>query len=57
MRRIEKLQRDIEIARKKLDQAIGDGSDEALCYELSVELDRLIERYITLEENTETSVV
>lgn len=47
---MEKLQRDIESARKKLDAAIGKGYNEQICYSLSVELDRLIERYIAMKE-------
>lgn len=52
----EELRKKIETARKKLDKAIADGCDEAIIYRISVELDHLIERYITLEENAEISV-
>ena len=51
----EELQRKIEAARKKLDKAIGNGYDETLCYKLSVELDRLVELYITNENGAEVS--
>lgn len=47
---MEKLLREIEAARRRLDDAIGRGCSEQKCYMLSLELDRLIEFYIALEE-------
>ena len=53
---MEKLQREIESARRKLDDAIARGCSEQMCYRLSLELDRLIEYYIILEERTSIPV-
>lgn len=50
MRSVGKLQAEIENARRKLDDAIRNGYNEEECYDLSVALDKLIERYIALEE-------
>ncbi len=47
---MEKLKSSIEAARKKLEDAVGDDYQEQTCYSLSVELDKLIELYISLEE-------
>ena len=41
----------IEIARKRLDEAYAFGNDIEGCYELSREVDRMIERYLDLSEN------
>lgn len=45
------LKRNIELVRKKLDNAIGEGYNEETCYSLSVELDQLIEDYISMKES------
>lgn len=50
MKLLLELQNEIETARKRLDDAIGNGYDEDVCYGLSVELDELIEQYIMMEE-------
>lgn len=47
---MEKLQRNIEVVRERLDHAVEKGYDEHACYSLSLELDRLIELYISMEE-------
>ena len=43
---MERLRRNIEVVREKLDDAVKEGYDEQTCYSLSVELDQLIETYI-----------
>lgn len=53
---MEKLLREIEAARRKLDDAIEEGYSEQMCYVLSLEMDRLIECYIACEEQTNISV-
>jgi hypothetical protein len=50
MERFNILQQEIEDVRKKLDDAIVNDYDEDICYRLSVELDKLIEDYITIKE-------
>lgn len=50
-----KLQEEIEYARKKLDDAIGNGADQQIYYMLSIELDQLIEEYIQLEEEKQVA--
>lgn len=47
----EELQREIELARKDLDSALGDLKDIQRYYDKSVRLDKLIERYIDLCAN------
>ncbi len=53
---MENLQREIETARRKLDDAIEGGCSEQMRYRLSLELDRLIEYYVILEERTSVPV-
>lgn len=48
MQEKETLQEQIEIARKRLDEAYAFGNDIEGCYELSREVDRMIERYLDL---------
>lgn len=43
---MERLRRNIEVVRERLDDAVKEGYDEQNCYSLSVELDQLIETYI-----------
>lgn len=45
-----KLQGEIEKAREQLNRAIEETADFEICYELSVNLDKLIERYIDMHE-------
>lgn len=47
---MEKLRRNIEVVRGKLNAAVSKGYDEQTCYGLSLELDRLIEIYISMKE-------
>ncbi len=42
----ETLREDIERVRARLDQALADGTDVDSYYQISVELDKLIETYI-----------
>lgn len=51
MQEKETLQEQIEIARKRLDEAYAFGNDIDSYYELSKEVDRMIERYLDLSEN------
>lgn len=44
---------EIEVVRKKLNDSCKHGYDEESCYQLSVELDRLIEQYILWEKKLE----
>ncbi|MFP3155147.1 hypothetical protein LQZ18_12130 [Lachnospiraceae bacterium ZAX-1] len=50
MKNFKKLQEEIELARKKLDDALGGDADQRTCYLLSVTLDKLIESYIQLDK-------
>lgn len=50
MKNFKELQDEIELARKRLDDAISNGTDQQTYYLLSIELDQLIEEYILLEE-------
>ena len=45
-----KLQGEIEKAREQLNRAIEETADFEICYELSVNLDELIERSIDMNE-------
>lgn len=47
---MEGLQNEIEIVRKRLDNAVANGYNREACYSLSLELDRLIEVYIMKAE-------
>lgn len=47
---MEKLRKEIEAARRNLDDAVGRGCNDQLCHTLSEELDRLIEIYIDMKE-------
>jgi len=51
------LKQEIELVRKKLDNAIGEGYNEQTCYQLSVELDQLVEDYISMNEKVNIPVV
>lgn len=44
----EKISREIEDARGRLDEALERAGSIEDCYELSLELDTLIEKYLTL---------
>lgn len=46
---------DIEAARRKLNEAVGRGYNDQV-YRLSLELDRLIEIYVDMRENEDSSV-
>lgn len=54
---MDKLRKEIEATRKKLDDAIKKGYNEQTCYKLSIELDRLIEIYIDVEERERIPMV
>jgi len=41
------LQMEIERIREELDNAVLNGLDTSECYELSIKLDSLIEKYLT----------
>ncbi len=47
---MEKLRKEIEGVRRKLDDAVENGYNEEDCYSLSLELDQLIEIYIAKTE-------
>ena len=44
------LQEEIEQVRRQLNKAMEEMTDFETCYELSVSLDKLIERYIDVHE-------
>ena len=50
---MEGLQKEIEVVRGRLDNAVESGYNQEACYSLSLELDRLIEVYITKKEKME----
>lgn len=50
MRHMLELKREIETVRKKLDAAAGTEICGADCYQLSVQLDKLIAEYMQLDE-------
>lgn len=45
-----KLQKEIEIVRKKLDVAAGKNVWAPECYQMSIQLDKLIEDYMQYKE-------
>ena len=47
---MEGLRREIETVRGRLDNAVENGYNQEACYNLSLELDRLIEVYIMKTE-------
>ncbi|MCI8326897.1 MAG: Spo0E family sporulation regulatory protein-aspartic acid phosphatase [Lachnospiraceae bacterium] len=58
MQRKEILRNQIERTRRKLDFALASGSDVKNYYQISVELDEMIEKYIDLceEEKVEKKI-
>lgn len=56
MRHLWELQSEIEDARKRLNVAIEQRKNDEICYKLSVNLDKLIERYIDLQEQDSLAI-
>lgn len=52
---MERVRKDIEAARRKLNKAVGRGYSEQ-AYRLSLELDRLIELYVDMREKEDSPV-
>lgn len=56
MQRKEVLLEQIERTRSRLDHALEVGTDVDSCYEISLELDKMIEQYIDFSEEERVSV-
>ncbi len=56
MQRKETLRKEIERTRQKLDHALASGADVNHYYKISVELDKMIERYIDLSEEEKVQI-
>lgn len=50
MAELQQLKRSIEKVREELDKVLANSRNMKACYELNLQLDALIERYINLQE-------
>lgn len=53
MNYLSELKREIEAVRKKLDVAVGKDVRAPECYQMSIQLDKLIEAYIQYEKEVQ----
>ncbi|MBR1392182.1 MAG: Spo0E family sporulation regulatory protein-aspartic acid phosphatase [Lachnospiraceae bacterium] len=50
MNTCERIKKQIEDTRERMDRMLGENKDISACYEISTELDRLIAEYILLQK-------